>query len=169
MNHHDIPLNGDAFTIPNIEDLDFTALALQSKAPPYSPHRNDPHEGDNIGMIIRQISTGKTTFYAPGLGVIEPHVEKAMLEADCVMVDGTFWTDDELASVGRPLLARSIGHIPQSGKDGMIDILNAMEKPRKVLIHINNTNPILNEDSKERKILTKNGIEVSYDNMEINL
>ncbi len=169
VNDHPIPLNGDSFTIPNIDDLEFTALALKSKAPPYSPHRNDPHEGDNIGMIIRQVSTGKTTFYAPGLGVIEPHVEKAMREADCVMVDGTFWTNDELASVGRPLLARAIGHIPQSGEGGMIEILNAMEKPRKILIHINNTNPILNEDSEQRKILDASGIEVSYDNMKIEL
>ncbi len=166
---HPIPLNGDAFTIPNIDDLEFTALPLKSKAPPYSPHRNDPHEGDNIGMIIRQVSTGKTTFYAPGLGVIEPHVEKAMREADCILVDGTFWTDDELASVERPLLARKIGHLPQSGEGGMIEFLDTLDKPRKILIHINNTNPILDEESKERDILTQHGIEVSFDNMNIEL
>ncbi|MDF1583107.1 MAG: pyrroloquinoline quinone biosynthesis protein PqqB [Methyloprofundus sp.] len=169
VNEHTIPLNGDAFSIPNIDDLEFTALALKSKAPPYSPHRNDPHEGDNIGIIIRQISTGKTTFYAPGLGLIEPHVEKAMAEADCVIVDGTVWTEDELASVGRPLLARKIGHLPQSGEGGMIEFLDTLAKPRKVLIHINNTNPILNDESEERAILTKHGIEVSFDNMHIEL
>jgi len=166
---HSIPLNGDGFTIPNIEDLEFTALPLKSKAPPYSPHRNDPHEGDNIGMIIRQISTGKKIFYAPGLGEIESHVEQAMSDADCVLVDGTFWTDNELASVGRPLLARKIGHLPQSGEGGMIEFLDTLDKPRKILIHINNTNPILNEESKERDILTQHGIEVSYDNMNIEL
>jgi pyrroloquinoline quinone biosynthesis protein B len=85
------------------------------------------------------------------------------------MVDGTFWTDDELASVGRPLLARAIGHLPQSGEGGMIEFLDTLEKPRKILIHINNTNPILDEDSKQRKTLDSSGIEVSYDNMEINL
>jgi pyrroloquinoline quinone biosynthesis protein B len=166
---HTIPLNGDAFTIPNIQDLEFTALPLKSKAPPYSPHRNDPHEGDNIGMIIRQISTGKTTFYAPGLGEIEAHVEQAMKDSDCVLVDGTFWSDDELASVGRPLLARKIGHLPQFGKGGMIEFLDTLDKPRKILIHINNTNPILNEESEERDILTQHGIEVSYDTMNIEL
>lgn len=166
---HPIPLNGDAFTIPNIDDLEFTALALKSKAPPYSPHRNDPHEGDNIGMVIRQVSTGKKVFYAPGLGVLEPHVIKAMADADCVLVDGTFWKNDELASVGRPLLARSIGHIPQSGTDGMIEFLDTLEKPRKILIHINNTNPILNEESKECAILMQHDIEVSFDNMNIEL
>ena len=169
VEEHTIPLNGDAFIIPNIQDLEFTALPLKSKAPPYSPHRNDPHEGDNIGMIIRQISTGKTTFYAPGLGEIEAHVEQAMKDADCVLVDGTFWSDDELASVGRPLLARKIGHLPQSGKGGMIEFLDTLEKPRKILIHINNTNPILNEESEERDILTQHGIEVSYDTMNIEL
>jgi len=169
VEEHTIPLNGDAFTIPNIQDLEFTALPLKSKAPPYSPHRNDPHEGDNIGMIIRQISTGKTTFYAPGLGEIEAHVEQAMKDADCVLVDGTFWSDDELASVGRPLLARKIGHLPQSGKGGMIEFLDTLEKPRKILIHINNTNPILNEESEERDILTQHGIEVSYDTINIEL
>jgi pyrroloquinoline quinone biosynthesis protein B len=169
VNDHPIPLNGDSFTIPNIDDLEFTALPLKSKAPPYSPHRDDPHEGDNIGMVIRQISTGKTTFYAPGLGEIEPHIEKVMIEADFVLVDGTFWTDDELASVGRPLLARKIGHLPQSGESGMIEFLDTLEKPRKILIHINNTNPILNEESKERNILNQHGIEVSFDNMNIEL
>ncbi|KAF3977252.1 MAG: pyrroloquinoline quinone biosynthesis protein PqqB [Methylococcales symbiont of Iophon sp. n. MRB-2018] len=166
---HPIPLDGKSFTIANIDDLEFTALALKSKAPPYSPHRNDPHEGDNIGMIIRQVSTGKSTFYAPGLGVIEDHVEKAMSEADCVLVDGTFWTNDELAAVGRPLLAREIGHIPQSGEGGMIEFLDTLEKPRKILIHINNTNPILNENSKEGDILKQHNIEVSFDNMNIEL
>ncbi len=169
VNDYPIPLNGDAFTIPNINDLEFIALPLKSKAPPYSPHRNDPHEGDNIGMIIRQISTGKTTFYAPGLGVIETHVEKAMTEADCVMVDGTFWTNNELTCVGRPLLAKAIGHLPQSGEGGMIEFLDTLKKPRKILIHINNTNPILDEDSEQRKILTDAGIEVSYDGLEIEL
>lgn len=169
VNEHPIPLNGNAFTIPNIDDLEFTALALKSKAPPYSPHRDDPHEGDNIGMLIRQPSTGKTTFYAPGLGAIETHIESAMAEADCVLVDGTFWTEDELACVGRPLLSRKIGHLPQSGEGGMIEFLDTLEKPRKILIHINNTNPILNEESKERDILTQHGIEVSFDNMHIEL
>lgn len=169
INEHSIPLNGRAFTIPNIDDIEFTALALKSKAPPYSPHRNDPHEGDNIGMVVRQISSNKTIFYAPGLGLLEPHVEKSMSAADCVLVDGTFWTDDELASVGRPLLARKIGHLPQSGKGGMIEVLDAMQKPRKILIHINNTNPILNAASKQRDILNQHGIEVAFDNMNIEL
>jgi len=168
VNHSNIPLDGSAFTIPEIADLRFTAISLTSKAPPYSPHRNDPHDGDNIGVTIEQISTGKKLFYAPGLGATEEQTIAAMQAADCVMVDGTFWTDDELASVGRPdATAFKIGHMPQSGEGGMIEFLQQFSKPRKILIHINNTNPILDEDSPQRKILDNNKIEVSYDGMEI--
>jgi pyrroloquinoline quinone biosynthesis protein B len=64
-------------------------------------------------------------------------------------------------------LASEMGHLDQSSKGGIIDTLTSLEKPRKILIHINNTNPILNEDSDERKILNSNNIEVSYDGMDI--
>jgi len=65
--------------------------------------------------------------------------------------------------------AREIGHLPQSGAGGMIEVLNGVPQARKILIHINNTNPILDEDSPERKILDTAGIEVAYDGLEIDL
>ena len=65
--------------------------------------------------------------------------------------------------------ARDMGHLPQSGEGGMLELLSGMEKPRKILIHINNTNPILDEDSAERAELEGAGIEVAYDGMEIRL
>jgi pyrroloquinoline quinone biosynthesis protein B len=65
--------------------------------------------------------------------------------------------------------AREIGHLPQSGPGGMIESLDRFGRPRKVLIHINNTNPILNEDSPERAELAAHGIEVAYDGMELAL
>jgi len=170
VNHHPVPVDGQGFTIPQIDDLRFYTQALKSKAPPYSPHRHDPHEGDNIGVIIEQISTGKKVFYSPGLGEIEPHVMDAMQAVDCIMVDGTFWTNDEMCSQGiSPKKALEIGHLPQSGDHGMIEVLNSVENTRKILIHINNTNPILDEDSEQRKILNDAGIEVSFDGMEIDL
>ncbi len=170
VNQHTIPTDGSSFTIPGIEDLRFYSQALLSKAPPYSPHRYDPHEGDNIGVIIEQISTGKKAFYSPGLGEIEPHVLAAMQAADCVLVDGTFWIDDEMVAQGiSHKHAREIGHLPQSGDDGMMSVLNSLGDKRKILIHINNTNPILDEDSEPFKQLTQCGIEVAYDGMEIDL
>jgi pyrroloquinoline quinone biosynthesis protein B len=168
INHHSIPLDGSSFTIPGIDDLRFYTHSLKSKAPPYSPHRHDPHDGDNIGVIIEQISSGKKIYYSPGLGEIEPHVMDAMQNVDCLLVDGTFWTDDEMPQQGiSPKKAREIGHLPQSGTGGMIEVLRGVSKARKILIHINNTNPILDEDSAQRKTLAAEGIEVAYDGMEI--
>jgi pyrroloquinoline quinone biosynthesis protein B len=170
VNYHQIPLRGQSFTIPEIEDLRFYAHALQSKAPPYSPHRDFPHDGDNIGVVIEQISTGKKVYYAPGLGEVDRRVMETMLQVDCLLVDGTFWTDDEMCTQGiSHKRAREIGHLPQSGEGGMIEMLNKVPNARKFLIHINNTNPILDEESEERKILEQNGIEVSYDGLEIDL
>lgn len=170
VNHHPIPLDGSSFTIPGIEDLQFWPHSLKSKAPPYSPHRNNPHDGDNIGVTIEQISTGKKLYYSPGLGQIESHVHQAMQNADCVLVDGTFWREDEMQHAGTGhKKAREMGHLPQSGDNGMLKVLDELPNTRKVLIHINNTNPILNEDSQQRKTLETAGIEVSYDSMEIDL
>jgi len=170
VNHHPIACDGSAFTIPGIDDLQLRAHALKSKAPPYSPHRHDPHEGDNIGVIVEQISTGKKLYYSPGLGEIEPHVFSAMQAADCLLVDGTFWTDDEMCLQNiSSKKSREIGHLPQSGAGGMMEVLNNVPNARKILIHINNTNPILDEDSMQRKTLTDVGIEVAYDGMEIDL
>jgi pyrroloquinoline quinone biosynthesis protein B len=169
INHHNVPIDGKAsFTIPNVPNLKFTAVALKSAAPPYSPHRNDPHPGDTIGVLIEEISTGKKCWYSPGLADIEPHLPELMNQADCIMVDGTFWTDTEMIDLGlMTKTARSIGHNPQSGPGGMIEKLDEFGKVRKVLIHINNTNPILREDSAERAELTQHGIEVAFDGMDI--
>ena len=170
VNHHSVPLDGGAFEIPGIADLRLYSHALKSKAPPYSPHRHDPHPGDNIGVTIEQISSGRRLYYAPGLGEIEPHVFQAMNDADCLLIDGTFWQHDEMSKAGIcEKLALEMGHLPQSGPGGMIETLKAFDKSRKILIHINNTNPILNEDSSERKQLDAQRIEVAYDGMEIEL
>ncbi|HET9699554.1 MAG TPA: pyrroloquinoline quinone biosynthesis protein PqqB [Burkholderiales bacterium] len=166
-----VPINqGASFEVAGAPGLRFEALPLKSAAPPYSPHRSNPHPGDNIGVLIRDQASGRRVFYAPGLGEIEPHVGEAMRDADCVMVDGTFWTDDEMIRLGiSKKRAREIGHLPQSGPGGMIEQFAAMPRPRKVLIHINNTNPILDEDSPERAQLAAAGIEVAFDGMRIEL
>ncbi len=168
---HDIPLEqGADFTVQGAEQLRFVAVPLDSKAPPYSPHRHDPHLGDNIGIWVEDRRTQKTLFYAPGLGYIDEHLQPYLAGADCLLVDGTFWRDDELIEAGiASKRAQDMGHLAQSGPGGMISVLSALERPRKILIHINNTNPILNEASAERAALTDAGIEVAYDGMDIEL
>ena len=169
VNWNRLRLGSDSdFQIPGVGSLTFSAVSLKSKAPPYSPHRDNPHDGDNIGMRISDSRTGRNVFYAPGLGEIEPHLKPLLEAADAVLVDGTFWTDDEMITMRiSKKTARSIGHLPQSGRGGMIEVLNTLKASKKVLIHINNTNPILNEDSPERAMLAAAGIEVAYDGMEI--
>jgi pyrroloquinoline quinone biosynthesis protein B len=159
---------GSVFSVAGAQHLEFTPVPLRSKAPPYSPHRNNPHEGDNLGIRVRDARSGKTLFYAPGLGEIDPHLNPYLAESDCLLVDGTTWTDDEMIKLGiSQKRARDMGHLAQSGPGGMLEVLAPHKHPRKILIHINNTNPILNEDSPERAELTRRGIEVAYDGMEI--
>jgi pyrroloquinoline quinone biosynthesis protein B len=158
------------FTVPGVDGLRFTAWPLKSKAPPYSPHRHDPHQGDTIGVVVEDVRSGRNLFYAPGLGEIEPHLAPLLRNADCLLVDGTFWREDEMAVMGiADKYSRELGHLPQSGPGGMIEVLAPLAKPRKILIHINNTNPILDEDSAERAELARHGIEVAHDGMEVTL
>jgi pyrroloquinoline quinone biosynthesis protein B len=90
-----------------------------------------------------------------------------MEAADCLLVDGTFWTDDEMLDLGiSSKRARDIGHLAQSGEDGMIAALARFSKPRKVLIHINNTNPILEKIRRSARLAAQR-IEVAHDRMEI--
>src|SRR5947199_133331 len=80
------------------------------------------------------------------------------------MVDGTFWSDDEMIRLGvSKKRAREIGHLPQAGAGGMIEVLEPLKASRKVLIHINNTNTILNEDSPEHRDLKDPDIEAAHD------
>lgn len=160
-----IPLDGTPFRMPKVPGIEFSALPLSSKAAPYSPHREASVAGDNVGVTITDLNSGRKLFYAPGLGARTPEVHARLLAADCVMVDGTFWTDDEMIAAGLSTRsARDIGHLPQSGPGGMMEWLDELPRHvRKILIHINNTNPILDEASAERAELTRRGIEVAED------
>jgi pyrroloquinoline quinone biosynthesis protein B len=167
---HPIDLASPVFEIPACTGLKFTAIPLRSSAPPYSPHRGNPHPGDNIGLFIEDLASGGSLFYAPGLGQVDETLLGWMRRADCLLVDGTLWRDDEMrhCEVGDKL-GSEMGHLPQSGPGGMIEVLDGISGPRKVLIHINNTNPILDVDSRERAELGRHGIEVAWDGMGIEL
>lgn len=167
VNRHTIGVDR-SFVIPGLHDLRLTPVFLTSKAPPYSPHRYNPQPGDNIGILIEDRVTKKSAFYAPGLGSMEEHLAPFMESVDCLLVDGTFWQEDEMqvAGVGEKL-ASDMGHLPQSGPGGMLEVLERFSKPRKILIHINNTNPILDEDSVQRQQVLDRGVEIAFDGMEI--
>ncbi len=164
-----LPLDGSALHLPFLPQARLDPLALSSKPPPYSPYRHAPRPGDNIGVTLVNERTGRRLFYAPGLAEISPAVRQAMQAADVVLVDGTFWTDDEMIrnKLGSKR-ALDMGHLPQSGPGGMLEQFAQLPAgTRKVLIHINNSNPILRDDGPERAELAAAGVEVAFDGMEI--
>ena len=166
-----IAMDDAAFLVDGVDGVRWRALPVASKPAPYSPNRDSPIPGDNLALIIEDERSGQTAVYAPGLSAIDDRVWSAMRSAACVMVDGTFWTDDEMIRLGvSTKRARDIGHLPQSGPGGMLEWLDRLRAgTRKILIHINNTNPILNESSAESAELKRRGIEVAWDGMEISL
>ncbi len=171
LQYHPVDVtNTDGFTIPGIDHLKIVAVPLTSQPPPYSPRRGNPVPGDNIGVFLEDTKTGGTVFYAPGLGQLEEHLIPWMERADCLLVDGTLWRDDEMIHQGvGTSTGQKMGHLAQSGPGGMLEVLEQFNARRKVLIHINNTNPILNEDSEERSIVESQGIEIAWDGMDIEL
>src|SRR5262249_33070719 len=89
---------------------------------------------------------------------------------DAVLVDGTFWRDDELARLGiSDRTAAQMGHVPLSGPGGSLETLAGLARPRVILVHINNANPILLERSPEREAVVNAGIEVAYDGLEVEI
>ena len=166
-----IATDGSEFTLPALPGVTLTALPIDGKPGPYSAHREAPRIGDNIGLIIRDQATGRQALYAPGLAALTPPVASALIASDIVLVDGTFWSDEEMIRAGvSDKRARDIGHLPQSGPGGMAEQLARLPAPkRRILIHINNTNPILDEASPEHAQLAAAGIEVAFDGMEIEL
>jgi pyrroloquinoline quinone biosynthesis protein B len=166
-----IDLKGDDFSVEGVTGLKWRALPVASKPAPYSPNRGSPVPGDNVALLITSEPAEARVLYAPGLGAMEPHIWHAMQSARCVLVDGTFWTDDEMIRLRlSSKYARDMGHLPQSGPGGMLEWLDQLpQSTRKILIHINNTNPILDEASPEHALLRSKGIEVAWDGMEIAL
>ena len=157
------------FAIDGVQRVSWRAIGVASKPAPYSPNRESPVLGDNVALVMIDEKSGRTAVYAPGLGAIDDPVWDAMQSAACVMVDGTFWTDDEMIRLGvSRKRAREIGHLPQSGAGGMLEWLDRLPAAtRKILIHINNTNPILDESSAEAAELHSHGVETARDGMEI--
>nr|WP_232284441.1 pyrroloquinoline quinone biosynthesis protein PqqB [Bacillus timonensis] len=143
---------------------------LVSRKPPlYAKTASDKTEGIwEVGFLFQNEWSGKCVAYFPTLDTITPEIESALHKADILFVDGTFWSEDELVSLGATNRnARDMGHLPISGSSGIIEKLASFSAERKILIHINNSNPILKKDSNEAKELKQHGIEIAYEGMEL--
>jgi pyrroloquinoline quinone biosynthesis protein B len=125
--------------------------------------------GHTVGLIIRDAATGGSVAFVPGCGDLDDEMVGRVADADLLLFDGTFWSDDELIGLGiGDRTAREMDHIPLSGAGGSLARLSSLPG-RKVYIHINNTNPILLEDSPERAAVEHAGIAVGADGMSFTL
>ena len=157
-----------AFTIQGFKNLVLTPIDLPGKSPPYSPYRHNLKQGANTALIILDQLTQKTFFYAPAIAQFDERLFQSMNNADCVLIDGTFWHEDEMSRCGiNNKLATEMGHCALASEEGLLSKLNALQKPRKIVIHVNNTNPILNTTSPEHAQLNNANIEIAYDGMNI--
>ena len=121
-----------------------------------------------VGLLVEQGE--KRLFFAPSLPGQNQEWKKLAESSDLVFLDGTFWSDDELIrATGSGKTARAIGHLPLSGTDGLLQQFSGTGRGRRVLIHINNTNPILDEESVEYRQVREMGWEIAHDGMEFAL
>lgn len=152
-------------------DLCCRALSLNGDFPDYvAPTLRETLHQDEAVVALELSHAGRRMLYAPSLPELTESCKESIAHSDLAFLDGTFWTDGELADVtGNKKTAREIGHLPLSGKDGLIEQLRHVKIGKKVLIHMNNTNPALNEESAASQLLRDAGWDVAYDGMEFHL
>ncbi len=153
--------------------LDGSSLTVEPFAAGGDPPRYLDGSGAELeasGYVFRDRAGGAVVTYVPGLARIDDRVLDRLAASDLVLVDGTFWTEDELPRLGFSTRSASdMGHVPLSGPGGTLEMLAGLKRPRKALVHINNTNPILLDDSPEREAVNRAGVEVAYDGLEFDL
>ncbi len=156
--------------------LEVASFAVPGKVPLYlegagfDPAATAQETGDTIGLEIAETATGARLFYIPGCARMTPALADRLRGAPVVFFDGTLWSDDEMIRGGLgPKTGRRMGHMSVSGEDGTIAAFRDLGVHRKILIHINNSNPILLEDSPEHAAVREAGWEVAFDGMEIAL
>jgi pyrroloquinoline quinone biosynthesis protein B len=149
----------------------YTAISLGPNYPDYASadsRKKGPSDQACVGFLIEQ--ENKKLFVAPSISGHNLDWTKLVASADMVLLDGTFWSDEELVATGRTKKsAREMGHLPLSGPDGLLAQYPKDAQARKILIHINNTNPILDENSEEHHTVVDAGFEIAYDGLSLSL
>jgi pyrroloquinoline quinone biosynthesis protein B len=145
-----------------------SGLTVETFTVPAEPPRfaSTALPGHTIGLVLRDASTGGAFAFVPGCGGLDESLLARIEKTNLVLFDGTFWTDDELIGLGiSDRTARQMDHLPVSGPDGSLNRLSRLEGPRRVYTHINNTNPMLIEDSPEHAAVERAGLLVGRDGM----
>jgi pyrroloquinoline quinone biosynthesis protein B len=146
------------------------AVAMVGKLPIHLEADGTPDPEDSVGFRIHERATGRILAYLSGVGAVTDAVRHAVEDADCVFFDGTFWSSDELPGLGLGTKrAEQMAHLPVGGPDGSLARLHGLAAPRRIFIHVNNTNPLLRDDSPERATVEAAGWEVARDGMEVRI
>jgi pyrroloquinoline quinone biosynthesis protein B len=148
--------------------LALEAFAVPGKPPAYRGVAPDPK--DTIALRISEPRSGRALVYAPGVKSLDRALLERLGGGDVLFFDGTCYTDDELSRLGiAQKMSLAMGHMPISGAAGSLEALRPLAGVRRIYTHINNTNPILDEDSPERRAVESSGIEIAFDGMELEL
>ncbi|ADV82899.1 pyrroloquinoline quinone biosynthesis protein PqqB [Terriglobus saanensis] len=146
-----------------------TPIPLPGALPFYASTIPGAPEGEaSIGLLLE--CEGKRIAYTPSVPEVTDNLRHLYRSCEAIMMDATFWSDTELnrLQTGTPL-ARSIGHVPLGGEDGTLALLSNINVPTKVLIHINNSNPILDPLSAEHEETLRAGWQIGHDGWELTL
>jgi pyrroloquinoline quinone biosynthesis protein B len=149
-----------------------SGISVESFVVPAGPPRFAPGAGPGhtVGLVLHDEVTGGSCAFVPGCGDLDHAILDRLAEADLVLFDGTFWTDDELITLKiGDRTAREMDHLPVSGPDGSLARLGHLQGRQKVYTHINNTNPMLLEDSSERATVERAGFIIGADGMSFTL
>jgi len=159
---------GASFLLPG--GLSAELFMVPGKVPLYLEQgavETSVESGANVGVEIK--AGDARLLFVPGAANITPALRERLARADAILFDGTLFTDDEMIASGTgEKTGRRMGHMPIDGADGSLAALKGLGK-RRIYIHINNTNPILIEDSPERRRVEAAGFEVAADGLEIRL
>jgi pyrroloquinoline quinone biosynthesis protein B len=124
-------------------------------------------KGRVVGYRLTDERSGRSAVYLPGVQSLTA-VRGELDDCACLLVDGTCWHDDELIRLGlASKTSREMGHLPIDGPGGSLEQLTPLPIDRKIYIHMNNTNPILLDDSPERRTVEQHGMEVAMDGLEL--
>ena len=155
--------------LPLGPELEAAAVPIAAKRPRYAVGTGDDDPHWVVALVLREPSTGKTLVYGPALAAWPQALQEAVEAADCVIVDGTFWDEDEPVRTGiSSRTASGMGHLPIDGSAGTAHRLAGL-RARCLYTHLNNTNPLTDPDDDRHKQLADRGLEVAADGMVIEL
>ncbi len=159
---------GRKFELPAVATdssrLTIMAFDTGGGAPRYVPEQTAEEGGCVVGLRIEDSITGGVLVYAPCVQSLTVPLFEATENADCILMDGTFWTDDEPIDMGIGCrTSQQMGHVPVSGSGGSLNWLANSSARHRIYVHMNNTNPMLNDAGPQRQEVIKRGVQVGMD------